>query len=429
MESSLPLDAKLIFPFLEKVQPEDQQYFLQQHVRRYELDGPKPFFYQGQPVEHLYVLVEGSIEESRTARTGNYANNLLRRQMTERIVADRATPRILIGIYDLFHHRSHSTSAYATTPALLYQIDAIGIDWLMARVPSMGADLAPLDRVDRLQTMPLLAGLADWRDAIIGFLADASTRRECQPGEIIYRAGDSAENLYFIDQGQVYLNWPQDQDQNRWLGNGATFGLISGNETGLTVATFAHQAQAIKRTKLMVIARDAFTQITGWPPDVPGVENYTRVEEILTSDKLPIFARFSEPLKKKLSGYVSHYYIPMPHILVHQGEMNDSLWLLLAKQRAQVHALGPTGEALQSIGVEGPAYFGEAGLHTETPIDASLEAEEESHWVRLHRLDLEQFSLDEGQKLKALLPQSPLPIQPQAQGAGARLGLRLVTIW
>ncbi len=414
MSESLPTapdveQAVLIFPFLQKVRLEEQQYFLQHHVRQQAIEETVLLFRQDDPVTHLYVLVEGIIEESRTVQEGRRSSQSLRRRLTATITKEDGPPRTLIGVYDLFHHRYYSTSAYAHASSRLYKIDAAGIDWLMTRVPNISTDLAPLALVDRLRTIPFLGGLGD---VVLGFLADASVWLPYQPGVTLYQVGDFANYLYFIDQGQVYLDWFD--ERNRWLGNGAVFGLLEHGEASLDAPTVAHQAQIVKRTSLIVLLRRSFINITGLSPDVRGEEVYRAVTQ--TVNTLPIFAQFGEALRHKLVGYVSHYHIPTPHILLQQGEMNDSLWLLLDQQRAQVHALAQTGEALQSIGVEGPAYFGEAALYAEAPIEASIEAEEGSQWVRLHRHDLEQFSLDERRKLKTLLPQSTVPSEPQPQG-------------
>lgn len=420
----------VIFPFLQKLQPEDQRYFWQHHVRRcpdpqttglFAYDGPTQLFAQDAPITHLYIVIEGTVSEERTPSPGDQEPYPLRRRvvgttLNQNDPTQNNPERIIIGIYDLLYRGKYSTSAYAHAATTLYQIDVSGIDWLMARAPAISEELAPLKLIERLRTMPLFVGLTP---VALGFLADEFQRNAYTyyvPGATIYPMQNPADTLYLLDRGQVYLEWPD--DRNRWLGNSAAFGWLEMDEALLGAATLSHRAVAAKHASVLRIARRAFRRITGLNPDIRGQEAYAAMAKAV--NELPIFAGFTPEQRHRLLGYLSHYCLPNPHILVQQGELNDSLWLLLPQSRAQVHALRPSGDAYQSIGVEGPAYFGEAALHAELPMGATIEGEEGSQWVRLHRRDLEQFSRDLGQDLKTRLPRplGPAPAQPQPQFTG-----------
>ena len=397
----------VIFPFLGKLPLADQRYFWQRHVRpwpneeetgaRYFADRT-PLFLQDQPVTHLYVVIEGVVEEVARPPTSREPYPLQRHVVGE-TKREQVTTRLLIGIYDLFYHGTHSTTAFAYADSALYQIDASGIDWLMARIPEIGELLAPFALIERLRTIPLFAGITP---VALGFLADECNRRPrryCTPGEIVYQENERARTLYLIDRGQIYLEWPD--DRNRWLGNGGIFGLLDEPTLGDEILT--HRAVAAKEAALLELPRATFRRITGLNADQRGEEAYAVLARAL--DEVPIFARLSAEEQHHLLGYISHYYLPNPHVLVQQGEINDSLWLLLPGSRAQVHALKSSGEAYQRISAEGPAYFGENALHAEAPMGATVEGEEGSQWARLHRHDLEQAVRDFGADLKAKLPQ------------------------
>ncbi len=398
----------VIFPFLGKLPLADQRYFWQRHVRpwpdedetgsRYFADRT-PLFVQDEPVTALYVVIEGIVEEVAPRPPTSREPYPLQRHVVGDTNRADATARILVGIYDLFYHGKHSTSAFAYADSALYQIDASGIDWLMARVPEIGELLAPFALIERLRTFPLLAGITP---VALGFLADECNRRPrryCTPDEIIYQENERARLLYLIDRGQIYLEWPD--DRSRWLGNGAVFGLV--DEATLGDEMLTHRALATKETALLEISRTAFRRITGLNADDLGDKAYNALAQAV--DEVPIFARLDADEQHRLLGYFSHYYLPNPHVLVQQGEINDSLWLLLPGSRAQVHALKQSGEAYQRISAEGPAYFGENALHAEAPMGATVEGEEKSQWARLHRDDLEQAGRDFGTDLKAQLPQ------------------------
>lgn len=396
----------VIFPFLGKLPLAEQRYFWQRHVRpwpdedetgsRYFADRT-PLFVQDAPVTHLYVVVEGVVEEVARPPTSREPYPL-QRHVTGDTKSAGATARLLIGIYDLFYYGKHSTSAFAYADSALYQIDANGIDWLMARVPEIGELLAPFALIERLRTIPLLAGITP---VALGFLADEFTRRPrryCAPGELIYQENERARLLYLLDRGQIYLQWPDDRDC--WLGNGAVFGLADEPTLGDEIVT--HRAVATKEAALLEISRTIFRRITGLHADQRGQEAYALLARAV--DEAPIFARLEATEQHRLLGYFSHYHLPNPHVLVQQGEINDSLWLLLPGSRAQVHALKSSGEAYQRISAEGPAYFGENALHAEAPMGATIEGEENSQWARLHRDDLEQAVRDFAPDLKTKLP-------------------------
>jgi CRP-like cAMP-binding protein/membrane protein YdbS with pleckstrin-like domain len=400
----------VIFPFLGKLPLADQRYFWQRHVRPWpdeDETGSRhfadrtPLFLQDEPVTHLYVVVDGVVEEGARPPTAREPYPLQRHVTGDAKNAGAlyVSGRILIGIYDLFYHGKHSTSAFAYADSALYQIDANGIDWLMARVPEIGELLAPFALIERLRTIPLLAGITP---VALGFLADECNRRPrryCTSGEIVYQENARARTLYLIDRGQIYLEWPD--DRSRWLGNGGAFGLL--DEPTLDEELLTHRALAAKETALLEIPRAAFRRITGLNADERGEQAYADLARAI--DEVPIFARLNAEEQHRLLGYFSHYYLPNPHVLVQQGEINDSLWLLLPGSRAQVHALKNSGEAYQRISAEGPAYFGENALHAEAPMGATVEGEENSQWARLHRDDLAQAVCDVGADLKAKLPQ------------------------
>jgi CRP-like cAMP-binding protein/membrane protein YdbS with pleckstrin-like domain len=344
------------------------------------------------------VVIEGAVDEAARPPTNREPYPLQRRIIGDATVTG-ATPRILIGIYDLFYHGHYSTAAVADADSELYQIDAAGIDWLIARAPEIGELLAPFALIERLRTIPLLAKVTP---VALGFLADECNRRPrqyCVPNEVIYQESARAHLIYLIDRGQVYLEWSD--DHTRWLGNGATFGLF--DEPTLNDETLDHRAVATKETALLQIPRAAFRRITGINADERGKEAYQSLASAV--DEVPLFINLNPDVQHRLLGYFSHYYLPNPHVLVQQGEINDSLWLLLPGSGAQVHGLKSSGEAYQRVSAKGPAYFGENALYAEAPMGATIEGEEESQWARLHRDDLVQAVRDLGDNLGAKLPQ------------------------
>ncbi|MEZ4868899.1 MAG: cyclic nucleotide-binding domain-containing protein [Caldilineaceae bacterium] len=375
---------------LPELTQSDYAYFLAGHVRAQTYHPTETIFQQDEQVLHLYVVSKGVVGEERTPRNRRNAKAVLKREVDE-------TQRVILGVYDLYYRQRHSTTAYAQDEVRVLEIDASAVERLLYRFPNISKRLARLEIIDRLQTIPLLAGL---RKVTLGFLADECQKEQWPADTPIYRMGDLAETLYLIDTGRVELMWGD--GQRRWLGNGAAFGLLDEADEAGFGATLAHGAVALGPLTTFNLPRTPFVDITGLTyPDRRGRDLYADVDWSIST--LPLLQNFTAMQRQKLAGSVNHYLMPRNHIILQQGEINDSLWVLMRKQQAQIHALDSGGEALQSITVEGPAFFGEIALHTDWPIGSTIEAQAGSRWLRLHRRDLEALSEEEGVDLQRLL--------------------------
>jgi hypothetical protein len=62
-----------------------------------------------------------------------------------------------------------------------------------------------------------------------------------------------------------------------------------------------------------------------------------------------------------------------------------------AGQPALVHALDEEGQALLTAPAQGPNSFGDAALIAQATVEATLETEPGSRWLRLHRADFQLF--------------------------------------
>jgi CRP-like cAMP-binding protein/uncharacterized membrane protein YdbT with pleckstrin-like domain len=362
-------------PAVQKFPRQDVFYILNDAIDN-DFDATRRILYsQGDPVERLFLIIEGEVEEKRTTRQGDRQRTSLHRKV------GRGT---LLGLYDLFYRKEHSTRAKLLSGATVIPLRAVAIDRLIYRFPELREALAPLKVIERLRTIPFLSCL---HSVGLGFVADAAARVEWPADHDIYRAGESADYLYFIDRGQVHLQ--QAGVPEYWLGNGAAFGFCE--QEGDAAVSYTHDAVTTTPTTVFRIARAALAQIIDTNLDYLGRSQRRMVVETLAA--LPLFADFPPEQRTMLPGFVSHYHIPINHLVIQQGELNDSLWILLPQHEARLHALDRDGQALQSTGVTGPAYFGEIALRLEMPADSTVEAEANSHWLRLHVGDLDALSL------------------------------------
>lgn len=374
-------------PYLQKLPSNDVAYVLRDVVEEVYADETTVLFNRDEPIGALYLVIEGQVEEMQVMRHKGRMHYAL-----HRVVG----PGVIVGLYDLFFNQSYSTRAHTVGATRLLKIQAAAIDRLLYRFPELRNTLAPLHVIERLRTIPLLGTLSQVE---LGFIADACRKQDWLADELIYSLDDPAEWFYIIDYGQVRLTWPTGEEQ--WLGNGAVFGFAATAAAQIDVPPLDHEAVALGPCATFLAPRQALLDITGLDLERLGNERHEVVGATL--DQLPIFAHFTPEQRQRLSGFVSYYHIPIPHLVIQQDELNDSLWVLMPEQRARIHALDASGQALQSTGAEGPNYFGEVALRAQMPADSTVEAEADSQWLRLHVRDLEAFSRQEGEDLRPKL--------------------------
>lgn len=420
----------LAFPRLRELPQDELRYLLRDKLEHQpDFPGGRQLFAQGAPLTFLYLVLDGAVEEAHTPPRGEQGWRTLSRTVSGSLtdtltgtVVDPPPARLtspLLGIYDLFYSTTYSTTATTAAPCNLLVIDIVGIERLLQRFPHASNYLAPLQSVGRLSTIPLLAGLSKVQ---LGYIADACSYPPPWPaGEAIYAEGAPATTVYLIDTGQVVLR--QAGADLHWLGNGAAFGLIEASAMNFVAANVAHQAVATVPTRTYQIDREAYRRIVGRAPEQAGYALYDAVDATLRT--VPGLETLDDELRRRLAGFVSHYYMPNNHIILQQGEHNDSLWILMPGGRGQVHAFDGSGAAFQRIGVEGPAYFGERALYFDRPVGAAVEAEEGSQWLRLHRNDLTILDAQVGHALKRRLPLLPTgPATDNGRGVMPRLDLQ-----
>lgn len=374
-------------------------YQILEHAVDREFNTDTRFLYsEGDPIRHLFLVIDGKVEEMQPKPSNAPDQHVMKRVIGE---------GTLLGLYDLFYNNAHSTRARRLLAAEVVALRAEAIGRLIYRFPGLRQVLAPLQSIARLRTMPLFTRV---NPVALGFIADSCETVQLKADAPIYASGDAAEWIYLIDQGQVRLTWDSEH-MDVLLGNGGTFGFVDETEESSEFPKLSHSAAATIPTTGYRIQRETLDNIVDFQLDQRCRNQRQAVE--YTVKNLSLFA-FSAEEQQKLIGFMSHYTIPNNHIIMQQGEMNDSLWILMPRQRARIHALDKSGQALQSTRVEGINYFGEVALRAQVPVDSTIEAEAHSQWLRLHRRDLEQFAtqtgdLDLAEKLALEIDLSRLP--------------------
>lgn len=395
-------------------------YYLSGIERRTAARGQR-LYAQGDHVDRIILVLSGSVDEVRTRPTSGLATDAAAEAAPrqDEFLLRRAGPPTLLGLFDLVNGKPHSSSAQTATECDLIILEATQVNRLLYRYPELRTSMLPAARIDRLRTMPLLAG-AD--NVAISYVADAAAVRTYIAGDTIYQAGESADRIFLIDEGQVRLDYGDaNKAHSLWMGNGGDLGYGARPLAATRVAwDLDHNAVAVSSVRLLVLPRQTFVAATGILPEVEGARLRTLRAETL--ERMGVFGAWSSAERSRLLGFLSHYFLPGSHLLTQQGDVADSLWVLLPGGRAVVHTVGSTGVALADVQLEGPGYFNEDALRSRIPAASTLEAEPGSSWLRLHWQDFNIFLEQTGrQELAAQLRLNRRKATVAVEGAHKRL--------
>lgn len=372
---------------------DDAAYALQGAVRWRAVAARQYLFSQDTPVTHIYLLVEGKIfQEQITPDSAGNRRVTLRRE---------AQPGEWIGHYDMLYSQHYGTRARAVENSRVIEVQAAALNRLLYRYPRVRQQIAPMEKIGRLRTIPLFGNLDL---TVLSYVADACRAERIPENTVLYEANQPADNLFIVDQGQVLFsgeNYP-------WsgVGNGMAFGFHERRAGGRNADAppYGHSAMTSVPSTIFVISRRQLIDLTDLTPEVAGNALRQQAEEAVSA--VTVFANYTLEERRALLGYMSHYYVPIHHLTMQQGEVGDSLWILMPGSRATLFAL-ESGQALQPTPVYGPNFFGELALRVDHTLNSTVQAEPASQWLRLHQGDFRAFLRKHGQELQPRLTLSP----------------------
>ena len=389
--------------FLAGINSADVSDFFVSAVQEIALHGNQLLHEQDKPVERVWLLLEGNVRQFR--------RELDAQGKPRQLLMRESGPGTLIGVYDFLFDTNYRTRAVAINQCRVLAIESNALSRLIFRFPNIRGKMAPLELIGRLRTFPLLGTV---EPVGLGFLADALAVVERKPDDV-------------LSQGQVELNWPSGHGPSaQWVGNGALLGLVhdlaaatvgitGGADT--TAVTVQHDCTVRLTAKLFMAPRQAFTLITGLHPDAAGLAAIAAVQAHI--DGMSVFRGFKPEQRQRLAGFFSHNYYPNNHLLVQQHEAADSLWVLLPQGNAIIRALDDNGRSMIETVVPGPTYFAETALLGQILQDSTVEAADDSEWLRLHWRDFEYLDAIDPDDLRAMLrvksPKQPLLVGKEAK--------------
>lgn len=375
-------------PFLQDLPREEVAHILVDNTKQIDLPANQRFAEQGAEAEYLYYIVQGRVRLLREKRRPDGQSV----QVLNRTIG----PEELVGRFALIYDLPYTAQAHTETPSTLLRFETAALKRLLYRFPEMRATLAPQDVINRLRTIPLLAGV----DLVtLSYLAEEVKVRTFAADDVVYTQDQPADSLYLIHQGQVELYHPRRPAEKMWLGTGAAFGFPG--RTGAVGGLYDHWAAATTATTLYVLPGKSVQRVAQLYPRVadPAIQTVP----VAALKKISVFNQFLPEEFNKLAGFCSFQHIPQHHLIMHQGDINDSMWILLEGGEAILSALEEGGRARPRTRVDGPVYFGETALRAQVHVNSTVEAEPGSCWLRLHWQDFRRFLAQEGTDLQRKL--------------------------
>lgn len=356
-------------------------------VRHHHLPPFTMLYRQDEPVTYIYILASGIINQ--------YREDIIEGKRVRRIVRT-ATAGKLLGHLEFLYGSAYATNARSEEYCHLISITIHAFSRLLYRFPQIRNRLLAKDVADRLSTFPFMRTLplpSHLHPVVCGFLADDAKSDIKKPGEVVYRAGSVENDIFLIHRGQVKLEQIGDPEETHLLGNGAMFGSArtAAGFVGLGSVDreMVHDATSQTNTLLYRIPYHNFKSLTGLEPEDEIRQGIERREREIS--RLAIFSPLDDKTQRTIVGFVSHIYLPNTHLIIHQGEIADSLWVLVSG-RAAIRALDRDGNQMSNAVAVGPTYFAEQALLGQVPQQSTVEAQPGSEWLRFHWRDLEAAS-------------------------------------
>jgi CRP-like cAMP-binding protein/membrane protein YdbS with pleckstrin-like domain len=330
-------------------------------------------FKQGDQADFFYLVESGTVEE---VGTDPFGKVILRR---------RADAGGFFGHRSLMVDSPRQTTATVKREGQLLAINADDFKALLAAVPVLRERLRRTREVNRLLATPLFRAFSQEQ---LFLAADLAQVVDYPAGQVIFRQGEPADDFYVVDHGQVKEHVTGSTAGGRDWPQYYTAGSFFGVRDLMNKAPRRATAEAITDVRLLRFSASAFDSLCVLQPkfkdalDPPSVLDYLR--------QIQVFAQLSKEELKHLAGFVGLAHYPAGEALYHQGEVDPTLYYLLAGE-AVIRSRDEKGRDRPSGYLRAGHAVGQTSLFTQEPRDATVVPVVDCDWLYLTRQDLEQF--------------------------------------
>ncbi len=309
-------------------------------------------------------------------------------------------PGSLLGETDFFLGRERSMTARATSPLSVWVLDENAILDLIEEYHEVGLKLglafgsgiAQYQRylMSRLGDVPFLRDLTDdERQAV----AQRLTPRRYESREAIFRSGDSASGLYFIESGSVRLIGDGDDDYAE-LGPGDTFGEMA----VLSGKPHPNTAQAATEAIVWQLSPSDFARLAETYPNVRATLSRNLRSRLSAADvvqaigmlkRVPLFTDLPHDALDDVASHLLLRHAPAGQAIYSAGEPGDAMYFL---ESGQVEITSEDGDRREMLARLIPGdFFGEMALLTGKSRTVTARAVTHSNLWVLYRTDFDHL--------------------------------------
>ena len=335
-------------------------------------DEGKIVFRQGDPITHVYLVLNGQIV---VERRGGRNENKLKRKVGRGQVFGRLELDTLEG---------QLGTAVVTETCELLLIDKQALIELRDEHPELGNRFDRSEVIGHLRAIPYLAPLSDLE---IKWISDIVAIERREKNRTLYKSGRRDDKLLIIRQGRVRVKAGGGVGE-RWMSAGSVLGDRS------SIRNLRRSATAITETECRYyeLPGSDLRMLARFYPDANWLEDPIGVEVGL--QQAPLFQRLSLKEIRHLAGYTMQlHYSQRDYNIVRQGKPDNYYYILIdgSAKAQQVQ----DGDTIQSPTILYPgSSFSEASLLLGDPAEMTVETREKTKWLRIHRRDFRLFLED-----------------------------------
>jgi CRP-like cAMP-binding protein len=359
--------------------------YLQPHVVR----ASSMLYRTGEMPHGLFLLESGFIE----LRPDNERDSVQRVENGE-----------IFGALPLLTHKSYSDTAWAVEDSLIWVLPINDFHTVSSRFPAVRrtlgrrvrSKLSPADQTQAVIRLAQTSIFANMGPQNLHAIAQRLVLQHVTAGEVIYRAGDSGDALYVVDDGEVELTTETAagvvQEVDR-IEPGRYFGEMS----LLTGRNRANDATTLRDTNLWVLYKADLDELVALFPSIGSALNQVVAAKLAADEGALEEGRYRRfPLLAKLTGrdlrevvrYLQPTRFRSGEQIVRAGAPGEMLYLI---ERGYVRMQPTAGNAEWTLG-EGE-IFGERSVLTNQLHGHTAYAETEVDLLTLDRDDLEALMM------------------------------------
>ncbi|NOX61074.1 MAG: cyclic nucleotide-binding domain-containing protein [Chloroflexi bacterium] len=328
-------------------------------------------FEQGEPVRHLYLLLEGEILLKHEDERGE--------GRLERIVRSGE----VFGRLELDVPEGQLGRAEVRKFSRVLIIDKEVLVRLRNQYPELRNQLDRSEVVGHLRATPFLAPLTEFE---IKWLADIVRLRHEEPNQIMYEQGAEADRVFVLRQGRVRLEHPD--GRRRWLSAGSVFGERAVLQKDGAARLQELRAITESECRLYEIPADDLLALTRRHPTEPWLRDPILVEDLLRT--APLFKNLDNEQIARLAGYTMQLRFRQSYrTVVKQNVVDDYYYILVRGEATAQETIMLDGREIPNppVPLSRGEAFGEASLLLGEPARKTVTTTTPTEWLRLHRID------------------------------------------